>query len=220
MNAASGTPDNSQGATDDMQNISKTAGVDANITINGQSTGADGLDVSYSANGLAVEFTLTTDFGSGATSAETSTFTVKASGGATFQLGTTASTRATIGLDSLATYMLGGGNDSFRLSELKSGGNADLRTDVGGALTAVREAIAETASVRGRVGGFQKFQVGSAISALQASETGLSEAASVIGDTDFAIATANLTQQSVLIQAGITLLGVANQRTAQILSLL
>lgn len=207
--------------TNDIQNVSKQSGRDAVVTINGQSTSADGLNVSYSANGLALAFTLDEDFGKGNTGAVTSTsFTVKASGGATFQLGTTSDTRATIGIDSLSTNYLGGGNGSSRLSELGSGGSEALKTDVAGALVTIREAIREVSEVRGRVGSFQKYQVGSAISGLQASQTGLTEAASVIGDTDFAVATAQLNRQQVLIQSGISLLGVANQQAAAILSLL
>lgn len=76
------------------------------------------------------------------------------------------------------------------------------------------------ADVRGRIGGFQKFQVGSAINAMQAAQTGLGETTSLIGDTDFAIVTARPKQQQVLINAGISLLGVANQQAAAILSLL
>ncbi len=214
-------------SADDLTAATKTIGVDANITINGQTAGTDGLDVSYSANGLSLEFTLTSNFGSGVVVAgqtqaqnEQTTFTVQASGGATFQLGTTASTRATIGIDSLATYNLGGGNGTNLLSELKSGGAAELKTNAAAALNTAREAIGEVAGIRGRLGGFQKFQVGSAINALNASEIGLSEAASVIGDTDFAVATAALNQQTVLVQASVALLGVANQQAAQILSLL
>ena len=48
----------------------------------------------------------------------------------------------------------------------------------------------------------------------------MTSAASAIGDTDFAVATANLNKQQVLIQSGVALLGVANQQSAQILSLL
>lgn len=212
----------SDGSTaNDISNISKQAGKDANITVNGQTAGTDGLDVFYSANGLSLQFTLSDDFGKGNTSATTSTsFTVKAQGGATFQLGTTATTRATVGIDSLAAYSLGGSNGSKKLTELKSGGSADLRTDVASALTAVREAISDVAGIRGRMGGFQKYQVGSAINQLQASKTGLTEAASVIGDTDFAEATARLNRENVLITSSIQLLGVANQQAAQILSLL
>ncbi|MCH7886230.1 MAG: flagellin, partial [Planctomycetes bacterium] len=82
------------------------------------------------------------------------------------------------------------------------------------------EAMSEVAGIRGRIGGFQKFQVGSAIRSLQAAQTGLSEAASVIGDTDFAVATANLNRQTVLIQSSIQLLALVNQQASNILALL
>lgn len=220
VNSSYGTATTDGSTANDLGNITKTAGTDASITINGQTAGTDGLDVVYSANGLSLAFTLSEAFGSGGTAATSTSFTVKANGGATFQLGTTSSTRQTIGIDSLSTHNLGGGNGTSRLSELKSGGSADLRTDVASALTAVRSAISEIASIRGRLGGFQKFQVGSAINSLQAAQTGLSEAASTIGDTDFAMATAALNKQQVLIQSGISLLGVVNQQTSQILALL
>lgn len=219
INSSYGTAESDGDAGNDIQTVTKTTGTDATITINGQATSADGLDVVYSANGLALEFTLGSDFGSGNTAATSTSFTVQASGGATFQLGTTTSTRQTIGIDTLATYNLGGGNGTCRLTDLKSGGSADLDTAPGTALSAIREAISQVASIRGRLGGFQKFQVGSAISSLQAAELGLTEAASGIGDTDYAVATADLTQQQVLMQSAISLLGIANQQSAQILSL-
>lgn len=221
INSTYGTATSDGSTANDILSVSKTSGVDANITINGQTAGVDGLDVNFSANGLSLAFTLDKEFGRGNTSATTSTsFTVLASGGATFQLGTTTDTRATIGLDSLASFNLGGGNGTSRLSELKAGGAVDLKTDVGGALRSVNAAIAEVASSRGRLGGFQRFQVGSSIRSLQAAEIGLSEAASQIGDTDFAKATSELNRQQVLIAASIQLLGIANQQGAQILSLL
>ncbi|MFQ5462876.1 MAG: flagellin [Phycisphaerae bacterium] len=207
--------------TNDFTSSAKQKGVDANITINGQTAGTDGLDVTYSANGLSLSFTLDTDFGKGNTGATTSTsFTVKASGGATFQLGTSSSTRQTIGIDSLSTFKLGGGNGTKKLSELKAGGAVALKTDVEGALKAVRAAVSEVASIRGRIGGFQKFQVGSSIRSLESVQGGLKDAASTIGDTDFALTTADLNREQVLIQSAVQLLGVANQQGAQILSLL
>ncbi len=205
----------------DFTSSAKQKGVDANITINGQTAGTDGLDVSYSANGLSLSFTLDKDFGKGNTSATTSTsFTVKASGGATFQLGTSSNTRQTIGIDSLSTFKLGGGNGTKKLSELKAGGTVALKTDVEGALKAVRAAVSEVASIRGRIGGFQKFQVGSSIRSLESVQGGLKDAASIIGDTDFALTTAELNREQVLIQSAVQLLGIANQQGAQILSLL
>ncbi len=227
LNAATGTADNTQGSTDDFKSSIKTVGVDAVVTVNGQTAGADGLDVSYSANGLSLQFTLSQNFGSGVvdtsqTAAQNrlTTFTIQGSGGATFQLGTTGSTRATIGIDSLASFNLGGGNGTVRLSELKSGGAASLTANPGAALDSIRNAITQVASTRGRIGGFQKFQVRTAVASLQSAQNGLTSAASVIGDTDFAVATSELTRQQILIQSGIALLGVANQQAAQILSLL
>lgn len=221
INSSYGTATSDSNTTNDIRNQSKQLGVDANITVNGQTAGTDGLNVSYSANGLALEFTLDENFGKGNTGATTSTsFAVNPSGGATFQLGTTTTTRSTIGIDSLGSYNLGGGNGTKRLSELKSGGAAALNKDVSSALLSVREAIAEVAGVQGRLGGFQKYQVQSSINALQASRTGLTQAASVIGDTDFAVASAELNRQTVLIQSSVQLLGLANQQAAQILSLL
>ena len=220
INDSYGTAIDDGDTSNDFQTVGKTSGVDADITINGQSTGSDGLDTFYSANGLSLEFTLGTDFGTGNTASTSTSFTVKAAGGATFQLGTTGSTRATIGIDSLATFKLGGGNGTVRLSELRSGGSAALQSDSEAALNSVRDALGQLASTRARIGGFQKFQVGSAINSLQVAQTGLTAAAGLIMDTDFAVATSQLNAQQVLIAANISLLGIANQQAAQVLSLL
>jgi len=221
INTTYGTAVTDSNTTNDIQNITRQAGRDLNVTINGQTVSADGLDVFFSSNGMSLQFTASDDFGKGNTGATTSTsFTVKTTGGATFQLGTTANTRQTIGIDALGTHNLGGGNGTAKLRELRSGGTKELSTDVAGALSAVREAISDVAGIRGRLGGFQKYQVGSSINALKAAQSGLSDAASVIGDTDFAVATANLNREQVLIQSGIQLLGLVNQQAASILTLL
>ncbi len=222
INVNYGLATSDSNTTNDMQNIAKLTGKDVGITINGQTASSDGLDVYYSTNsGLNLQFTVSEDFGKGNTGGTTSTsFTVRASGGATFQLGTTASTRQTIGIDSLATYNLGGSNGAAKLSELKSGGTKQLKTDTSGALTAVREAITDVVGIRGRLGGFQKYQVGSSINALKAAQNGLTQATSAIGDTDYALATSNLNRESVLVQAGVSLLGIVNQQASQILALL
>ncbi|HNQ21751.1 MAG TPA: flagellin [Phycisphaerae bacterium] len=220
VNGSYGSTTTADGTGNDLQHTAKTFGSDADIQVNGQTAGVDGLDVHYNGGGISLSFTLSSDFGSGTTVSPTTTFTVKAAGGATFQLGTTGSTRATIGLDSLATYELAGGNGTTRLSELKSGGSISLKDDVAGALNSVKAAIAEVANVRGRLGGFQKYQVGSAINSLQASQSGLSNAVSIIADTDYATAVTELNRQSVLVQSSISLMGVVNQQASQILALL
>jgi len=192
-------------------------GTDASVLINGQQAGVDGLKVSFNTGGISGSFNLTESFGT-QTSTD-STFVVSSSGGATFQLGTDASTRATIGIDSLFSFGLGGGDSGGVLSDLKSGGSASLTNDVSTALNVVKKAIGDAANARGRIGGFQKFQVQTSINSLNAAKIGLTAAKSLIGDTDFATETAELNRQQVLLSSSIALLGLANQRAAAVLSL-
>lgn len=221
INSSYGTSLVGDGSTaNDIGATSKTSGSDVVVTVNGQTAAADGLDVVYNSSGLSMSFSVGQAFGEGNTASASTNFTVLASGGATFQLGTTSATRQTIGIDSLASYNLAGGNGTSRLSEMKSGGGIDLNSNVSGALNTVREAISDVASIRGRLGGFQKYQVGSAINSLQAAEVGLTEATSIIMDTDFAVVTAKLNREQVLMQASISLLGIANQQSSMILALL
>jgi flagellin len=219
VTAAYGTATTDASTANDLVDSAKQVGEDADISINGQQAVTDGLDVNFNGSGISLSFTLDETFGT-ATGVGTTSFTVKAAGGATFQLGTSGSTKATIGIDSLSTNKLGGGNGTSKVAQLRSGGSVALNTDVTGALESVEAAIAEVAGIRGRLGGFQRYQVGTAISSLQTQQSSLTQAASSISDTDFAIATANLNQQSVLVNSSIQLLGLANQQSAQILSLL
>ena len=74
--------------------------------------------------------------------------------------------------------------------------------------------------MQGRVGGFQKFQVRTAVDALNNNKEGLSKVQSVINDVDYASASAELNRQNVLLQSAMSLLGLANQQSTQVLSLL
>ena len=190
----------------------------ASVLINGQVAGVDGLTVSFNSGGISGSFNLTESFGQ-QTSVDSS-FTVSSSGGATFQLGTNISTRATIGIDALFSYGLGGGDTGGVLSDLKSGGSASLTSDVSTALNVINKAIGDVANARGRIGGFQKFQVQTTVNSLNAAKAGLTDAKSLIGDTDFAKQTAELNRQQVLLNTSIALLGLANQKAASVLSLL
>jgi flagellin len=95
-----------------------------------------------------------------------------------------------------------------------------LSADSANTLSAVRKAISQVASARGRIGGFQKFRVDTSINTLNATKEALSSARSVLRDVDFAAETAELSRLQVLTQSGISLLAVAGQQSAQILSLL
>jgi flagellin len=203
-----------------LNDVARTEGTDAELTINGRAVTADGLDVAYNANGLSLEFSMADALN--VTNA-TETITVESGsdgGGMTFQLGSDSTTQATIGINNIASYRLGGGDAGAFLSEVKSGGDADLNSKTADTLKAVRKAITQVASAKGRLGGFQKFQVQTSINSLTQAQESLTAARSVIADTDYAQATADLNRESVLLNSGISLLGLANQQASQILSLL
>lgn len=206
------------GSTQLAETSGNVTGADATVLVNGQAASVDGLTVNYNGNGYSLQFELTSSFGT--QTATDGTFTVGSTGGATFQLGTDASTRSTIGIDALFAYKLGGGDSGGVLSDLQSGGSADLLSDVSTALNVVDKAIGDVATARGRIGAFQKFQVQTASNSLNAAKTGLTQAKSVVGDTDFALETAELNRQNILLNSAISLLGLSNQQTANILALL
>lgn len=190
-------------------------GSNAVVTVNGQTAAVDGLNVSFASGGVSVSFNLTTAFNQATGS---SSFNVT-TGGATFQLGAGKDTRATIGIDGLFTQQLGTTADGF-LASLKSGGANSLVNDPNQAALIASQASSQLATVQGRLGGFNKFQVQTAINSLGATKKGLEDARSIIGDVDYAEETAELNRQTVLLQTAIALLGLANQQSSQILSLL
>lgn len=194
------------------------SGDDAVVSVNGQATAVDGLNVNYSANGVSLAFNLTEDYNDGTVTGSES-FTVNNEGGATFQLGTTSNTRSTIGVDGLYSQQLGNSTVGF-LSTLKGGGANSLINDPNQASKIATEAANQIAKVQGRIGGFQKFQVQTALNQQTAAKEGLTTALSTIQDVDYATETATLNRQNVLLQSAISLLGLANQQSSQILTLL
>jgi len=190
-------------------------GADAVVTVNGQTAAADGNKISFNANGVSGSFTLTA---AGDVAANTCTIAVSG-GGATFQLGTDSTTRSTIGINAMFSHTLGRTGTGF-LSEIKSGGSHEITSTSTSALAIVKEAIADVAEGRGRIGGFQKYQVQTSINSLQATQKGLADARGVINDVDYATETAELNRQNVLLSTGMQLLGLANQQAGQVLTLL
>lgn len=199
----------------DFGNVSQTTGSDAQVTVGGQTGFVDGLHVSFNTGGVSGEFTLTS---SGNVAGSAGNITVSG-GGATFQLGTDANSRSTLGIESLASHKLGDANLGY-LNTLKSGGANDLSSDPANAVAVARKAIEVVATSQGRIGAFQKYQVDTSINSLSATQAALKDAIGTINDVDFASETANLNRLNVLIQSGTSLLGLANQQAGQILSLL
>jgi flagellin len=74
--------------------------------------------------------------------------------------------------------------------------------------------------LRGRLGAFQKFTIGSTINSLGVAFENASAAESAIRDTDFAEATADLTRSQILANSATTVLANANASPQAVLSLL
>lgn len=199
----------------DFTSVSYTQGTNAEVSVNGQNAYVDGLRVSFNSNGTSGEFYLT-DTGNAAGDAGTLTIS---GGGMTFQLGTSSSTQATLGVEGMFAHQLGNSSLGY-LSSLKSGGTNDLSQDANQAVLIAKSALNQVATQRGRIGGFQKFQVETSLNSLNATKEALESARGVIDSVDYAVETAELSRQNVLIQSAVSLLGVASQQSSQILSLL
>lgn len=199
----------------DFLDVAYTEGTDAGVTVNGQQANVDGLRVSFNSNGSSGEFVLAT---SGNVVGSQGDINITG-GGMTFQLGASSSTQSTVGIAGLFSHQLGNSTVGY-LNELKSGGSNDVSTDANAAVLIAKAALNQVATQRGRIGGFQKFQVDTSINSLNATKQALEGARGIINDVDYALETAELSKQQVLMQSAISLLGVASQQSAQILSLL
>ncbi len=190
----------------------KVTGSDAVVSINGQSAMASGTEVYYNGNGLSLSFTLNDD------TPDTHTVTV-IGGGAVFRLGTDLNSRTALGLQGMNTYELGRADLGY-LSSLKSGGANSLIASGSKALAIAKEAGQQVAVMAGRIGGFNKYQIGSTLNALNVAKEELSDAAGRIGDTDYALELATLERQNIVMEAAVSLLSIANSQARSVLNLL
>jgi flagellin len=190
-------------------------GVDASVTVNGQQAAVDGKTVSFIGSSTSVTFEIASAFAVN----DTVTLTVKGDGGATFQLGTTSTTRATIGIDGMYTGNMGTKSGGY-LSSLASGGTNSVLSNPSTAADIAATAQHQVSQLQGRLGGFQKFQVRTSLASLNDVKQGLEKARSVINDVDYAVESAELNRQNILLQTAMSLLGLANQQSSQVLSLL
>ena len=203
-------------------------GKDVVAMINGAIAVGNGLDVRSRTPELDVQLQLTEAFGTTITGTPT-TFEVTG-GGALFQLGPTVNQnqQISIGVDSVAATRIGGTyltNDSNNfelmfLSSLKSGGQNALRGDLQRASKVLETAIDDVATLRGRLGAFERNVLDTNIRSLEAGIENITAAESIIRDADFAVETANLTRAQVLSQSATSVLGLANQQAQSVLSLL
>lgn len=199
----------------------RDAGSDIVATINGQLAQGDGLKASIKSALLDASLT----FSNAGNAADTTGTVTITGGGALFQIGAEVSTMGQIGMgiDAINTARLGG--VSGKLYELGSGGGKsllDIGPNVQGSalVDIIDNALTRVSTLRGRLGAVQKSIIETNISSLGVALENISEARSQIVDTDFAEETARMTRGQILSQSGISVLAIANQNPAQVLSLL
>ncbi len=191
-------------------------GRDAVANINGARSIGRGLNLVLNTRALDLTLTLDESFGVGSTS-----FAITG-GGALFQLGPEVSPnqQVNIGVQSVAASRLGNASIGF-LSQIKEGG--DLEVNRGHAHEAsliVEESIRQVAVLRGRLGAFERNTVRTNINSLTIAMENLTASESAIRDTDFAAETSRLTRAQILVNAGTSVLAIANTTPQSVLSLL
>lgn len=199
-----------------VANGSQTHGHDAVAFINGAATISDGLKLSLRNFQAKIDLVLDPAMGVGSTE-----FAITG-GGSLFQLGprVNANQQINVGVPAMQANKLGNRNIGF-LSQLASGqefalqtGNFDRASDI------VDAVITQVASLRGRLGAFERNNLRPNITQLQITAENLTASESVIRDTDFAKETTELTRAQILVQAGTSVLAIANAQQQNVLSLL
>lgn len=136
-----------------------------------------------------------------------------------FQIGANQNQTADIAISRVNPSSLGvgvTGNQFANLDEIDIS-SASKSQD---ALAVIDSAISDISTLRGNLGAFQQTTLASTTNNLRATLENTVNAESIIRDTDFAQEISNFTSSQVLVQAGTSVLGNANQLTAGILSLL
>lgn len=194
-------------------------GVNGTVTINGASGIVSGLDVAVRAGSLSLDTTLTPTFGG--TSGGTTSFQVLG-GGAVFSISPTVglSGQETVGISEISAAKLGDSSVGY-LSTIGSGLGNDLASErFATAQRIVRTAINQVASLRGRLGAFQKDTLVSTVNSLQVARENITAAESAIRDSDFAVETSELTRAQILVNSSTQVLQLANAQPQNALALL
>ena len=201
--------------------VAKASGTDGTFTVNGTSAIVKGLDLTARAGDVAADLTLSTAFGGG-TSVETSTSFEITGGGAVFSISPTAGLAGmeSIGVAEVSAANLGNASIGF-LATLGSGLANDLSSmNFTSAQRIVRAAISQIATLRGRLGGFQKDTLQTTINSLRVAGENIRSAESAIRDADFARETSQLTRAQILVAASGSVLQLANAQPQNALALL
>ncbi len=214
-NVAAGTTSSGFGTT-----LQTDSGVDIVGTIGGTSFNGTGNVITADsgvAKGLSIQIAASTD---AATTGTAATATISVTDNSLqFQIGPNQNQTANIAIDKVNPVALGfgvTGNQFNNLNEIDVTSAAKSQDSLG----VIDAAIDDITNLRGALGAFQANTLESTANNLRATLENTVNAESVIRDTDFAEEIANFTKGQVLVQAGTSVLGNANQLPQLALSLL
>jgi flagellin len=217
---------NANVATGDNANFTLTKGQNAVVKVTdagGNSTLLTGNGATINAtsgeyNGLG--FTLTPSTANQFVTTPvngTSKITVS-NGTLTFQIGANAGQTASLAIGNVSASNIGivSGNQFANLGAINVTTSAGAQSSI----AVVDQAINDISTLSGTLGAFQTNTLQSTASNLQATLTNTQSAESTIADTDYSSEIATYTQLEVQEQAGVSVLGLANEIPQNVLSLL
>lgn len=203
-------------------------GQDVTASINGISATTNGTIARINTDFLDVEIDLKTGTGSNAEAQRLGAiqaFTITG-GGADFQLAgrVDIAGKVSLGIQNVQVRNLGrsvDGGSTYFLADLAAGRSLNVVTgDTEVGQRVVESSIREIASLRGRLGAFQKNTIGATIRSLGVAHENTAAAESVIRDADFANETASLTRNQILASSATQILTLANSQPQSALQLL
>ncbi|MBN1256823.1 MAG: hypothetical protein JXA52_03875 [Planctomycetes bacterium] len=109
---------------------------------------------------------------------------------------------------------------TLSLASMLGGGYASLAVDAIKALKIIDQAIEDVASLRARMGAFQKNMLQTNANSLQVAIENITATESDIRDADMASETTEFTRSQILVQAGTAMLAQANVQSQNVLQLL
>ncbi len=210
---ASGTDFNVTAGQNAVVDITTPGGSTVTVTGNGNTVAAS------TGQAAGLSFTLTPSSANPFVSSTVASSTITvANGTLTFQIGANAGQTASIAINNVSASSIGivAGNQFANLQAI------DVTTTAGAqsAIAVIDKAINDVTTEAGKLGAFQTNTLQSTANNLQATLTNTQAAESTIANTDYSSEIANFTQLQVQLQAGTSVLGVANQIPQDVLSLL
>jgi flagellin len=193
------------------------AGADARATINGAVARADGNHLTMKNASVDLELDVLA-----AWTSQTS-FSITG-GGALFQIGPQVNTnqQTNMAISSVHASQLGSTEQGY-LSQIKTGGEYALTTtnpQYDQASRIVQMGIDQISMLRGRLGSYERNTLDTNMNQLSITSENLMSAESSIRDADFAEETSRLARDQILVNAGTTVLTLANQAQQSVLRLL